>query len=464
MERISALLESEHLGLRLLAGPERGPSIVAVTAIDALSAIRYAQAGSCVVVSNRLTARALPYQLDVAVRHAAQRGIAGLVLVGATALPITTSMLADRAGLPVLGIPGERDVADVLLQIDRIIRSGAAESLARALEAMAVAAEAEESGDLERLLRDVGAVLTADLRLDGERVTASADDDAVRLVLPAVDAAVTRMRAASLARELAPGQMRSDLLIELVVADRAQASRLAERARILGLPVDGRHIALWIDAHMDDLVERRGLLDAISMRVLRNPRTSAGYWNVAPVEDALLVTCTSTANLADAGLSRAADDLARVLRERHPGRPLHCGVGTAQPGLPGLRTSVAEARAACATAVAKNTAVAHFDATGIQRVLAEVAASPISRKVVDDLLRPLDALGEEQGRQAVATLAAFLDCGRSPRLAATRLNLHFNAVSYRIRKIVTILDSDLDDPDTRFALHLACRLRLTAPW
>jgi DNA-binding PucR family transcriptional regulator len=40
------------------------------------------------------------------------------------------------------------------------------------------------------------------------------------------------------------------------------------------------------------------------------------------------------------------------------------------------------------------------------------------------------------------------------------LNLHPHAVSYRLKRIAADLDADLTDPDTRFALHLACRMRL----
>nr|WP_236720136.1 helix-turn-helix domain-containing protein [Rathayibacter sp. VKM Ac-2630] len=40
------------------------------------------------------------------------------------------------------------------------------------------------------------------------------------------------------------------------------------------------------------------------------------------------------------------------------------------------------------------------------------------------------------------------------------LLLHPNAVNYRVRRIEQSLELDLEDPDTRFALELACRLRI----
>jgi DNA-binding PucR family transcriptional regulator len=43
---------------------------------------------------------------------------------------------------------------------------------------------------------------------------------------------------------------------------------------------------------------------------------------------------------------------------------------------------------------------------------------------------------------------------------AERLHLHRNAVTNRLRSITELLDVDLEDPDQRLALQLACRARL----
>ena len=40
-----------------------------------------------------------------------------------------------------------------------------------------------------------------------------------------------------------------------------------------------------------------------------------------------------------------------------------------------------------------------------------------------------------------------------------RLNLHRNAVAYRIRQAFELLDVDEDNPDDRLLLQLACRAR-----
>ena len=43
---------------------------------------------------------------------------------------------------------------------------------------------------------------------------------------------------------------------------------------------------------------------------------------------------------------------------------------------------------------------------------------------------------------------------------AKALHLHRNAAAYRLRRITDLLEVDLEDPDQRLALQLACRARL----
>ncbi|QTV80063.1 helix-turn-helix domain-containing protein [Microbacterium sp. NIBRBAC000506063] len=100
------------------------------------------------------------------------------------------------------------------------------------------------------------------------------------------------------------------------------------------------------------------------------------------------------------------------------------------------------------------------DVTGLRRVLLDFYASPTSRGLLQDVLHPLDELGPERSMTAVRTLVAYLSTQNSLAQAAQRLMLHPNAVGYRMRWIREALDLDLDDPDVRFAVELACRVRL----
>nr|WP_244993817.1 helix-turn-helix domain-containing protein [Actinomadura coerulea] len=478
-----------RIPLTLLAGPADAVPLTSVTAVEALARLQRAPEGALVVVTGRSAARAAGYELDIAVRTAAERGVPALVLIGCGSLPITAARLADRARLAVLSAEEDCDVAEVVLYLGQVIRGDAADSLARAQAALRIVREAgEPTGSAEGdrvavLLERVGAVLGRTLvTTDGTVGPAGAEpiwvagrrqggvtgppDDAVRLVLPAVAAAIGRLRQHALERATAPGQTRSDILTELIVSERAQAGALADRARLLGLAVDDLHTVIWMTPDRPpgpdpaELAERRRLFDTLTLRTHQAQLPSGESWNLARLAADIVLVGTARAEIRPPRALRLIEAVRAAVVEEHPGTVLRFGIGTPQRGVEGLRQSATEARAAAAIAVRSGELVHAFDAAGINRVLAQIAASPLSRRVVDDLLRPLDALGPGRSAEAIATLGAYLDARGSLKAAASRLALHPNAVNYRIRKIVERLGADLSDPDTAFALHLACRVRL----
>ena len=155
--------------------------------------------------------------------------------------------------------------------------------------------------------------------------------------------------------------------------------------------------------------------------------------------------------------SAVAAAATRVLESLAGAGLVRCGVGTPHAGLAGLRSSDAEARSALDSG---RPGVANaFDPAGLQRLLVEWYANDAARASVAELLAPLDALGERRGRESVRTLRAYLDHRGSLAAAGQELHLHRNAVAYRMKRITEVLGADLDDPDQRLALHLACRAR-----
>lgn len=103
------------------------------------------------------------------------------------------------------------------------------------------------------------------------------------------------------------------------------------------------------------------------------------------------------------------------------------------------------------------------DAAGLDRMLLEWYASDTAREAVDELLAPVMELGPDRADPLLRTLQAYLDHNNSPARAAEELHLHRNAVGARIRRITDLTGADLTDPETRLALQLACRARLSAP-
>jgi DNA-binding PucR family transcriptional regulator len=78
---------------------------------------------------------------------------------------------------------------------------------------------------------------------------------------------------------------------------------------------------------------------------------------------------------------------------------------------------------------------------------------------VTTLLAPLDRIGGTRGERLIQTLQVYLEHRGSATRTAEVLNLHRNAVSYRINKIFELLEVDPDNPDDLLLLQLACRAR-----
>jgi DNA-binding PucR family transcriptional regulator len=81
------------------------------------------------------------------------------------------------------------------------------------------------------------------------------------------------------------------------------------------------------------------------------------------------------------------------------------------------------------------------------------------QKSIDALFAPLDSLPRSRRSGTVEILGAYLDCGGSISRTAEVMHLHRNAVRARLKRAVDLLDVDLDDPDQRLFVHLACRSR-----
>jgi DNA-binding PucR family transcriptional regulator len=93
-------------------------------------------------------------------------------------------------------------------------------------------------------------------------------------------------------------------------------------------------------------------------------------------------------------------------------------------------------------------------------LLGELVTSSISVRVIDDVLAPLTALPEVVRETTIRTLSTYLDLQGSRARAATALHLHPNGVGHRINKAIDLLGVDVNDPEIRLTVQLACRVWL----
>jgi len=128
------------------------------------------------------------------------------------------------------------------------------------------------------------------------------------------------------------------------------------------------------------------------------------------------------------------------------------GVGSLQEGGPGMVSTLGEAADAARLATSRSSSswFLHIDRLGLEQLLLAWTGNDTFLPTADALLAPLTAVETE-------TLAAYLDHESQVAATATALGVHRNTVAGRMQRIQEALGIDLDDPDARLAVHLACR-------
>lgn len=479
------LRQTDRLGMRLVSGPEDSVPIERVEVVD-LDGLARLSPSTLVIISGGVPPA--PYLVDVAVRQASALRLAGLVFSPAFTLTETARVLATRGEVPLL-VSSDVRGTDLAVAIDRVLSGGAAESMTRAafaIEQAAAIASAPE-GSATEILRAAGTALGVELRMRDDPTASWADsssvfigevpvghvesdstDAAVSVIVPVIASYVSRALQRQMRERFAPTQSRADLIVELVLAEAARVDAFIAPAARLGLPLQLSHsAALLRPRHRSDpdLSAPHALAPAVDLYALQLVEEHPELWHVAHIQDDTLIVSTEEHGAGDhqRRLREVAIDIQRYAQSlAGEDWTYTLGLGTPQTGAAGLRQSAAEARVAADSAIAAGRlgGVETTDVTGLRRVLLDFYASPTSRGLLHDVLHPLDALGAERSLTAARTLIAYLGNRNSLVHAGRQLNLHPNAVGYRLRWIREALELELDDPDIRFAVELACRVRL----
>jgi sugar diacid utilization regulator len=487
-------------GLRRVSSGGGGAVVTTVCLAEQFAELDDAPSGSLVVLGRLASAEVNGYRLDMALRWAAIHGVAAVAAFSAQCWQpaLTARDITAPAGIALISIPADAEIATLILAISAEISGGADRALAHARQGLEAVLRAEgagaEPGEVSAAVSQAlgtavefrpvtpdgdadGAELSVPVlaggKPSGHFVAADATGDmgvAASLVLHAAAASVAR--SLDLARQAldVPVRSRGELLAELLMSESAVGEDLLERARRLGIRVGGWHTVVRIEADgldeaADDEVRRFELLESAGQAALRAAAASGDTWYLSRIARAIiLIRETPFDPGPQAGIRavRSAERALRAISNRVAPQGFRAGVGTAHEGPAGLRASAAEARGALAAArtAGAPAGVAALDAVGIRRMLMEWYASDTVRASVRDQLAPLEKLGPGRADTAIRTLAAYLDEQGSIIRTAQKLHLHRNAVTNRLRGITELLDADLGDPDQRLALQLACRARL----
>jgi DNA-binding PucR family transcriptional regulator len=267
-----------------------------------------------------------------------------------------------------------------------------------------------------------------------------------------------------------PLQSRGAVLAELLVAPPIDHDAIAHRARALGVPIDGWHVAARLDFEdladdeQHDPIAADQARQRLAASVVQALREAGAEWHTARSGAGAMLVRTSASDPGPASATQVARAVERgmaPLRDALPITLVHCGVGGAHQGPSGLLASASEAKAAVAVARTSKrpwSAVA-FDRAGLRRELVEWYTSDTARDAVATVLAPLVGLGGARAERLIRTLHVYLDEQGSLTRTGEVLNLHRNTVSYRVDQIFALLDVDAENPDDRLLLQLACRGR-----
>jgi sugar diacid utilization regulator len=469
--------------------PHADPVVERVALIEDFADLARVPEHAIVLLSRTTSALAGSYRFDVALRAARDRSAAALVIAvnDVRRLTPTAAAVAERSGIAILGT-GAADLAQLAVTTSREVSGGADAALVRAHAAVrAIAAHPVDAG-ADALVAHAGAALGVPLALsqdepaEGPRAAVMVDGRieawigapvqggdlalALEIVLNATAAAARQGLTRARRAEELPIQSREDALSELLSVPERGRAPIVQRARDLGVPVDGWHVAARLE--LEDLggagLDLHELRHDLSRAALATLRTDGGTWHSARSGTALMLIRMHRENPgmgAATEVAGAVDRTTAGLRSRIPGTRLRCGVGGGHPGPAGLLASASEAHAALTAARATGGAdrAVPFDSLGLRRTLVEWYASDTAREAVASVLAPLSALGDAKSERLIQTLHVYLDQQGSVSRTAERLNLHRNAVTYRIHQIFSLLDVDRDNPDDLLLLQLACRAR-----
>ncbi|MEA2368863.1 MAG: hypothetical protein QOH38_1581 [Thermoleophilaceae bacterium] len=496
MASLAQLVASPTLSslLGYVARPGSDAEVERVALVEELDDVERVGEGAIVLLTRAASSAAGTYRFDMALRIARGRRVAALVLPASEAARMTptAAAVADRSGTALLVTSDDVNLGELAIAIARELSGGADAALVRAHAALrAVAAHAmDESPEL--LVKRAGAALGVELSLvssepaSGPRVPVVVDDHVdgwlsaprqegdlamgLEIVMQVAAAGVQRALVRARRAEELPTQSRAELLSDFLSAPQQGRARIAQRARDLGMPIDGWHVAVRVEfEELTDAGEGSELAAfesrlRVARALMRAVRGSGGTWDAARSGMAAVLVRTYATDPGAAGsadVGSAVDAALAEARGRVPTMLLRCGVGSPHPGAAGLLSSAAEAKAAVTAARATgavNSAVP-FDSAGLRRALVEWYASDVAQEAVTTVLAPLVKVGGVRGERLIQTLHVYLDQQGSLTKTAAAMNLHRNAVAYRIKKAFELLEVDRDNPDDLLLLQLACRAR-----
>ncbi|MFJ6604100.1 PucR family transcriptional regulator [Streptomyces lydicus] len=288
-------------------------------------------------------------------------------------------------------------------------------------------------------------------RLRGLLLLTGRPDDAARSVVPGLVSLLSLELERRHLRDEPERRRRSALLSELLAAEDPAADRARDMLHSVGLtaervrgvvvePEDGREAANGAAGEAAAAAAQEMAADlalAIPGGLVRVTGTGPGG---------------TPGGLIEAVVGEDLD-VRDVLARFAPHRPAGIGPATAPEA---VRVSLRQAAGLLAVSRSAGEP-AEARQSQASRLLLDLGDRRTLHGYADSVLGPLDLA--DNGEELIATLAAWLETGGAWDATSRRLGVHRHTVRNRLDKAMDLTGRRLDDPDDRFDLWLATRIR-----
>jgi hypothetical protein len=481
----------------VLAGEKYLTNGVRAVQIAATLTLREVLSGSLLVVLSDVERS--DWRIDAVLHKVRAADGAGLVIPGPTPLTRGTVMLADRLGLPVLGVADAGASLDLAISAREILAQSLNVRARLLLEANSrFAAGPAEPGHVVHVIESVlgveAAVVDREAAHLAERfcvplsmlsgsVSAHCTGDGFVLVtapvaeaghvtslwlvarfparLPGWLAVVTdvlalaaaylqRWRIALRLDAERDARRQTMLLGELMQLTAPPSALLRQRLQETEWVVDGWHLGFFFSTSSD--VTSKTLVREVSTTLRKRVRCAS---TVIEHGDGCIGWLTYAAEPTVTDIADGVSALRSCQRALRPTLDTALGVGRPRLGPMGISETLGEAIYGARLAERRAETGNFVDASkfGATDLLLAWARTETFMPVAIEFLEPLERLSEDLLR----TLSVYLDAESSLTEAAGVLGVHRNTVAGRIARIQSLLGLDLTDPDVRLAIQLACR-------
>lgn len=251
--------------------------------------------------------------------------------------------------------------------------------------------------------------------------------------------------------DVASERMRATFVDELLAAEIADEQAWIQRGISLGYEMARPHVA-W-------LVEAQGTPDwpGPLLRFAEEQGVSTPY---SRREEGLLLYWPLDNPKSGRELKTLAFAFAERMAAAQPKSRLVLGLGRPALGPGQWLQSFAQARESWRLGREwKAAPVTYFGDLGLYQLLTALGDNAEARRFFRKTLGRLMAHDEQHNGELVETLEGFFASHGNLSQTANRLHIHRNTLTYRLERISAITQLNLDDPDARFSLQLALKLR-----